>query len=77
MIAELGQIALALALVLALTQTIFPVWGSINNTPSWMRLGKFLAWGQFLFTSLAFSSLLYCFLNDDFSVQYVAYNSNT
>ncbi len=36
-----------------------------------------LAWGQFTFWRIAFALLLQAFLTDDFSVVYVATNSNT
>ncbi|KOR33586.1 hypothetical protein TI05_00020 [Achromatium sp. WMS3] len=77
MIPELGQFTLAIALALACIQTIFPLWGSFNNTPNWMLMAKPLAWGQFLFLTLSFACLLYAFWYDDFSVRYVATNSNS
>ena len=33
--------------------------------------------GQFVFVVMAFACLVYCFVNDDFSVLYVAHNSNS
>jgi len=33
--------------------------------------------GQFVFVAVAFACLVYCFVNDDFSVLYVARNSNS
>jgi len=77
MIPELGQMALILALCLALTQAIFPIWGSLANVPNWVALARPLAWGQTLFLAMAFACLTQAFLTDDFSVAYVAHNSNT
>jgi cytochrome c-type biogenesis protein CcmF len=42
-----------------------------------MNMARPLAWGQFIFTAIAFALLLQAFLTDDFSVVYVASNSNT
>lgn len=77
MVPELGQLALVLALALGLVQAIFPLWGSLNHTPAWMAMARPLAWGQLLFLTLAFISLILAFLHNDFSVLYVAQNSNT
>ena len=77
MIPELGQFALVLALCIALIQAIFPLWGSLNRTPGWIAMARPLAWGQFLFLALAVACLVQAFLIDDFSVAYVAHNSNT
>jgi cytochrome c-type biogenesis protein CcmF len=76
-IPELGQFALILALCLATVQAVFPLLGSLNNTPSWMAMARPLALGQFLFLLIAFACLTQSFLVDDFSVRYVAQNGNT
>ena len=77
MIPELGHFALILALSLALVLSIFPMIGSLNNTPSWIALARPAAWGQFFFIAIAFGCLVSSFLTDDFSVVYVAQNGNT
>ncbi|VAX06999.1 Cytochrome c heme lyase subunit CcmF [hydrothermal vent metagenome] len=77
MIPEIGNFALILALCLAIAQGIFPLIGSLNNTPSWVALARPLAWGQALFLTIATGLLTYAFLISDFSVLYVATNSNT
>jgi len=77
MIPELGNFALILALCLSLVLAIFPMIGSLNNTPGWMALARPTAWGQFFFTALSFACLLHAFLTDDFSVFYVAQHGNT
>jgi cytochrome c-type biogenesis protein CcmF len=77
MIAELGHFALILALAMAIIQTIFPIAGAANGNQAWMSLARPVARLQFLFVSLAFAILTYSFLTNDFSVAYVAQNSNT
>jgi len=77
MILELGHLALVLALALSIIQAIFPLAGSFTRRRSWMAMARPLTWGQLTFLSLAFACLLWAFLSDDFSVTYVARNSNT
>ena len=77
MIAEIGQFALVIALCLAIIQSIVPLIGAHNNNAGWMAVGRTAASGQFLFLMIAFLCLAYCFVNNDFSVLYVANNSNT
>ena len=77
MIPELGHFALILALCLAIVQSIFPLIGSLNRTPSWVAMARPLAYGQFVFLAFAFAVLVHAFLTDDFSVLYVAQNGNT
>ncbi|MGD8619784.1 MAG: cytochrome c biogenesis protein CcsA, partial [Gammaproteobacteria bacterium] len=77
MIPELGNFALILALCLSLVLAIFPMAGSLNNTPSWMAMARPAAWGQFFFLALSFACLVNAFLTNDFSVHYVAQHGNT
>ncbi len=77
MIPEIGHFALILALSVAIVQGIFPLWGSLTGKPQWVSLAKPAAYGQLLFMVISFSCLLYAFLTNDFSVKYVANNSNT
>jgi len=58
-------------------QAVFPLAGSFSRRHSWMVMARPLVWGQFTFLALAFACLLQAFLSDDFSVAYVAQNSNT
>ena len=74
---ELGHVALIIALCFALAQAAVPMFGSFTGHSSWMRLGHSLALGQFVFIALSFACLANAFLQDDFSVAYVANNSNT
>ena len=77
MTVELGHVALIIALCMAVCQTLVPMAGSFKGYQSWMRLGQTMAFGQFVFLALSFACLAMAFLNDDFSVAYVANNSNT
>lgn len=77
MIPELGHLALILALVLAGIQAGLPLAGTFNRRYSWMATARPLAWGQLTFLTIAFACLVLAFLRDDFSVLYVARNSNT
>ncbi|RKZ83500.1 MAG: c-type cytochrome biogenesis protein CcmF [Candidatus Parabeggiatoa sp. nov. 1] len=77
MIPELGQFALILALCLAVVQTIFPLIGAARDIPNWMAVARPAATGQLVFMSLAYGCLTYAFVNNDFSVSYVANHSNS
>jgi cytochrome c-type biogenesis protein CcmF len=77
MVPELGHFALILALSLALVQTIFPLIGAARSIPNWIAVARPAAAGQFVFMSLAFGCLTYAFINNDFSVLYVASHSNS
>ena len=77
MIPELGQFALVLALILALAQGTLPLAGAARGNLSWMNLARPAAQGQFVFIAIAFGCLTYSFVQNDFSVLYVASNSNS
>ncbi len=77
MIPELGQFALILALLLALAQGTLPLAGAARGASSWMNLARPAAQGQFVFIAIAFGCLTYSFVINDFSVLYVASNSNS
>jgi cytochrome c-type biogenesis protein CcmF len=77
MIAEYGHMALIVALCLSIAQAIVPMVGSFVGYRTWMRLGHSLALGQLVFVAISFACLTAAFLQDDFSLQYVANNSNT
>lgn len=77
MIPELGHFALILALCLAVVQAIVPLRGSFTHNSALVSLANFTAYGQFLFIMISFSILMYAFIINDFSLAYVAQNSNT
>jgi cytochrome c-type biogenesis protein CcmF len=77
MIAELGQIALILALMMALVQAVLPMLGAARNDAALMAIARPAAYGQLLFLGVAFALLGTLFVLQDFSVLYVARNSNS
>jgi len=74
---ELGQLCLILAFCLAGAQAILPLAGAQTRNPGLMAVARPAAHGQLFFLILAFAFLMVAFLQDDFSVLYVANNSNT
>ncbi|MFC3609566.1 heme lyase CcmF/NrfE family subunit [Stutzerimonas tarimensis] len=77
MIPELGHLAMILALCLAVVQGTLPLVGAWRGDRQWMGLAQPAAWGQFAFLIISFACLTYAFMVDDFSVAYVANNSNS
>src|SRR5690242_14388541 len=77
MIPEIGQFALVVALLLALTQATLPLIGASRGNRTWIALAAPAGQAQFLFVALAFSCLAYSFITNDFSVLNVATNSNS
>jgi len=77
MLPEFGHFALILALVLATLLAIVPLAGTFTNRPLLQAFARPLAAGQFVFVAVAFAALTAAFLQDDFSVAYVASNSNS
>ena len=77
MIAELGHFSLVLALAMAIIQSTFPIMGAAMGNLTYMSLARPAARLQFLFVSISFGILVYSFLINDFSISYVANNSNT
>jgi len=58
MIPEIGQFALILALLLALTQAILPLLGASNGNRTWIALAAPAGQAQFIFVAIAFCSRL-------------------
>ena len=77
MIPELGQVALLLALAVALILATLPMIGAARGRPDWMALARPAARAHALLVAVAFACLVSCFVRDDFSVLYVANNSNS
>jgi len=74
---ELGVFALTLAFVLSVSQAFFGLVGAWRGKPVWMSVARPAVTGQFVFVVMAFACLVYSFVNNDFSVVYVAHNSNS
>ncbi|RRJ85445.1 heme lyase CcmF/NrfE family subunit [Aestuariirhabdus litorea] len=77
MIPEFGQLALILALMFAVLLASVPLAGSYTGNRQWMALARPLSWGMFSFLMFALVCLGISFARDDFSVRYVAQNSNS
>ncbi|MCW5663707.1 MAG: heme lyase CcmF/NrfE family subunit [Piscinibacter sp.] len=78
MIPEIGHFALILALVVVLlAQSVLPLAGSFNGQASWVALARPAALVHFALVLLAYGALTSAFIDNDFSVQLVAENSNT
>ena len=77
MIPELGHFALVLAGMLALSLAVLPLWGAWRQHAGAMQVAFNLVTGQFVFLLLAFIALAVAFAQDDFTVKYVAQNSNS
>src|ERR671913_1920248 len=77
MVPEIGQFALILALILALTQATLPLVGVARDNRSWVALAVPAGQAQFIFVTIAFCCLGYSFITNDFSVLNVATNSNS
>jgi cytochrome c-type biogenesis protein CcmF len=77
MIPDIGHFALILALGMALIQAILPIAGAARGIASWTAVARPAARGQFVFLMIAMVCLWYSFIVNDFSVRYVASNSNS
>jgi cytochrome c-type biogenesis protein CcmF len=77
MTAEIGHYALVLALALAFVQATVPLFGAHTNDRVLMAVAGPTAVAQFAFVSLAFFSLVSCYVESDFSVINVFENSHS
>lgn len=74
---EMGQFALILACCFSLLLFTVPLVGAYKGNALLMHSARSFASAFFVFVSIAFICLVWSFLNDDFSVSYVANQSNT
>ena len=74
---ELGHLALILALAMAAAQAFFGLLGAGLDRPRWMAVVPSAVVGQFVFLAIAVGTLIHAFIENDFSVAYVAQNSNS
>ncbi len=77
MIVELGHFALVSALMVTILQTVLPLIGAQMHIGSLLRFAPAAAQAQALLVLVAYACLSYAFVTDDFSVRYVAANSNS
>lgn len=76
MIPELGHFSLILTLFVALAQALLALTGAARGNTAWIAFARPAARVQFLLTLIAFGCLTWAFVAKDFSVLYVAQNSN-
>jgi len=76
MIPEIGQVTLIGALLVAILMGILPLIGASTGNERLMRVGQTAATAQFFLILTAFVILTWAFVTQDFSVEYVARNSN-
>ncbi|EOC1472404.1 heme lyase CcmF/NrfE family subunit [Cronobacter turicensis] len=77
MMPEIGNFLLCLAAGLALLLALWPQWGAMRQAPRLMALARPLACALFACLLGAFLILVHAFVVNDFTVLYVASNSNT
>ena len=75
MIPEIGHFALILALSLALLQGFLPLVGAHSKNIAMMSTARTAAVGHLVFVAIAYACLTWAFLQNDFSVAYVANHS--
>ena len=77
MIPELGHFSLIVALVFSVALSILPLVGSLKGVDAWVLFAKPAARMLFLLVLVSYICLTNSFINNDFSVAYVANTSNT
>ena len=77
MIVEIGHFALVLALMVAVVQTVLPLWGAYRRDAGLMAMAVPAAIAQFLLVALSFGVLTWAFVVSDFSLAVVTANSHT
>lgn len=77
MIPELGHFSLILALCVALVLGTLPIIGAFRGLSGWIAVARPAAFAQWLCMLVAYGCLTYSSLIHDFSVAYIAHNSNT
>ena len=77
MVPELGHFSLILAFCMSLILGTLPIFGAYRGYSSWIAVARPTAYAQFLFMALSYGCLTYSCLTHDFSVKYIATNSNT
>ena len=77
MLAEIGLFALVLALLAALAQGVFGIAGPWLRRESWIAVVRPAVAVQFVMATVSLGVLVTAFVQNDFSVEYVAANSNS
>ncbi len=76
MVAELGHLSLILAFCFSMLLMTLPLAGSYFKKETWASSYRSFVLAQFVFVGLAYLSLTYSFISNDFTVLYVASNSS-
>ena len=74
---EMGQFALILSCCFCALLFVVPLYGAYRGSAVLMHSARSFASAFFVFVAIAFVCLVWSFLRDDFSVSYVANQSNT
>ncbi len=77
MMPEIGTFLLCLALGISLLLSTYPLWGAVRQDARLMAMARPLAAGLFVLIAAAFLLLVWAFIANDFTVSYVATNSNS
>ena len=77
MIPELGHFSLILALALGILMAVLPLLGAYRGIATWVAFAHPAARAQLVLVVFSYLCLTWAFLNNDFSVAYVANHSNT
>ena len=77
MLGEIGQVALILALLVSVLQAALPLAGAQRGVAPWMAVARPAAYAQLALVAFAFVILTHGFVTQDFSLRYVAENSNS
>ena len=77
MIPELGHFALIIAFFVALVQGVLPLVGAHQGRTAWIAVARPAAVAQALLLAFSFACLMTAFVQNDFSVLYVAHHSNS
>ncbi|HLE18088.1 MAG TPA: hypothetical protein VI728_07360, partial [Syntrophales bacterium] len=77
MIIEIGYFAVITALMVSIAGILTPLIGLKTGNQAWIRAGRQAVTANFILLSLGCGALIYSFLSHDFTVKYVAMNSNS
>ena len=77
MLPEIGQFTLILACILSFLQMVYPLYGVKTGHQGAIRSAKIFTILQFIAVACSFVILAYLFLVNDFTVGYIATNSNS
>lgn len=77
MLPEIGLFTLIVAFCFAVLQFLIPLMGIKLQSSPWMIFAKYAVFAQVFFITLSCFSLLYGLASNDFSLAYVAQNSNS